>query len=321
MSLISKLTPINLLEEKAKFLANPKYNPHFVYEEPVNQKTLTKYGLPQTKYSNLAKEILDRSYFGRNEQDLFMMEGKSLSQKEVDKKVKEFLKLHQLAKKYRVVWSSSFVSRASTTSDAIKLRLPADFKKEGLMGMLYHEIGTHALRRINYEKQPWFKKKKELGFADHLLTEEGLAVLHALIPHTYKMAYTSAIRYLAVSYAQTHTFAEVWEFLKRYINDEERRWNITFRVKRGITDTSDPSGFTKDLLYLQGAVEVWRWLKNHNFDISKLYLGKIAAEDAEKAFQMNPNFRPLLPIFFFLDKKKYQENINEIGEVNQFVWT
>lgn len=318
MSLLTRMTPQNLAEEKQKFFENPKYNPQFIYEETFTPEILEQHGLPQTQYVTIAQEILDRTYYHRNEHDLFMMEGRSLSQDEVTRKIHTFLKMHKLEQRYEIVWSSSFVSRATIDSSTLKLRLPVDFRKEGLLGMLYHEIGTHALRRINYEQQPWYKKKKKYGFSSYLRTEEGLASLHALLPHTSKSAFISAIRYLAVTQAQKVGFAELWKYLGKYIQDPERRWIVTFRQKRGLTDTSLPGGFTKDLVYFEGIVDVWNWLKKNSFDPTYLYYGKLAMSDVDNARQLNPHFKPALPSFFTIDPAAYASNMSTIGEANGF---
>lgn len=313
---LQNLIPTNLQEEKGKFLNDETYNPQFTYEQPIAAQSLTEQGLPQAKYLALAQAILDEAYAERTEEMLFESEGPKISQSEVTQKTKQFLQMHHLEHRYKIVWSSSFVSRTSVSTNAIKLRLPVDFRKEGLLGMLYHEIGTHALRRINYEHQPWFKKKKKYGFADYLRTEEGLAVLHSLIPHTVKLAFTAALRYQAVAVAQAGSFAEVWQFLKQYVDDQERRWTIAFRQKRGQTDTSQPGGFTKDLVYFEGMVDVWQYLKQHRFDSSKLYLGKLAHQDVLKAEAMNPSFKPLLPSFLAMHPDEYAKQLMLIGKSN-----
>jgi hypothetical protein len=320
MSWLDQLTPTNLLEEKAKFFADPTYNPQFTYpetnEEPVEAD---KWGYPQQPYLDLAKAILEKTFFGRNEADLLMMEGVRLSQDEVTKRCTTFLEMHGLEKRYEIIWSPTFVSRATITDDALKLRSNSVFHQEGLLGMLYHEIGTHALRRINYEHQPWFKKKKKFGVnTSYLRTEEGMATLHTQVPHSFKSAYSTAVRYLAVEYARDHTFAELWKFVGRYIQDPETCWMITFRQKRGVTDTSKPAVFTKDLVYFEGAVQMWHWLEQHNFDPTLLYYGKIAWEDLGIAKELNPNFEPLLPSFYRIDPAKYAKDIHEIGIINQF---
>ena len=316
MNLISRLVPTNLLSEKEKFFADEKYQPQFTYEEPISESELQNFGVPQKKYVDLAKTILQKTYHHRNEADLFMMEGRELTQAQVTHQAEVFLKAHHLEKRFQIIWSSSFVSRASITEDTLKIRLPVDFRQEGLTGMLYHEVGTHALRRLNYEKQLWYKQKKKRGFQDYLRTEEGLAALNALVPHSFPSSYIQAIRYLAVHFAQTHSFVELWHLLKPYIEDPERRWNVTFRQKRGLTDTSQPGGYTKDLVYFEGLVEVWQWLATHDFDPSLLYWGKHAWQDVDKALEMNPHFKPLLPKFYTHDVKGYQKAMSEIGKFN-----
>lgn len=316
MSVIAKTIPTNLQEEKAKFWADPTYNPQFVYAEQVDDDTLGKYGQPLPQYLEIAQAILDKTYFHRNEADVIMTEGPVVDQAEVTEKIAAFLTLHNLQHRFEIIWSSSFLARAAMTASAIKLRLPAEFRYEGMMGMIFHEVGTHAIRRINYEQQPWFKKKTTYGFSEYLVTEEGLAVLHALIPHRMKSLYIGAIRYLAVNWGQQYSFAETWQRLGPYVQDPERRWLIAYRAKRGMTDTSQPGGFTKDLTYLQGPIEVWQWLRAHTYDLQPLYFGKLAYQDVDKAVAMNPTFQPLLPLFYTSDREGYVRELEAIGEFN-----
>lgn len=318
MSFLTDIIPTNLNEEKEKFFADNTYNPQFSYKNNIDQEKLTQYKQPTQKYLDIAEKILKKAYFGRNEAELTMMEGHIVSQKDVEKTIHTFLQMHGLQKRFNIIWSSSFVARTSITSDTIKLKLPANFRKEGLLGMLYHEVGTHALRRINYEQQPWFKKKKKFGFSDYLKTEEGLATLHTLIPHSYKSAFNSALRYKAVSVAQEKSFVETWNMLGKYVQDPDRRWTMTFRQKRGLTDTSKPGGYSKDLVYFEGLVDVYRWLEKNDFDITSLYFGKLSTKDVKKAEDLNPNFKPALPSFFTLSKEKYAQEIKKIGEFNNF---
>lgn len=317
-SILRRLTPTNLLEEKEKFLLDQNYNPQFVYEEPTFEHELVQHGIPSKKYYDLAQEIIDRTYFGRNEEDLNMLEGKQLDQDDVTQKISDFLKMHHLEDTIDIVWSHSFISRTTISAESIKLRLPVDFRREGLLGMLYHEIGTHALRRINYEQQPWFKRKKKYGFSDYLKTEEGLASLHTLLPKSFQSAYVQALRYMVVEVAQKASFVELWNYLGKYVQNFERRWIICIRGKRGLTDTSLPGGFSKDLVYFEGLVDVWQWLTKNDCRLNEVYFGKLAIEDIDKAVQLNPHFEPRLPSFYVLDKESYQKNIANIGKENQF---
>lgn len=321
MLTLAKLVPINLESEKQRFFAEGgNYNPQFEYEENFHPDELLVHGLPEKELSVLADKIVHEGVGEQLAADAKEKRDGVLSQEAVTKKVEAFLKLHGLENRYTISWSSSYVARTSITATNIKLRIPAAFRsQEDLMGMLYHEVGTHALRRVNYEKQPWFKKKKQFGFGSYLKTEEGLASLHSLLPLENKSAYGSALRYLAVAHAQKESFIETYKFVSQYVDDAERRWAITFKQKRGLTDTSLPGGYTKDLVYFAGLVEVWRFLNKRNFEVDGLYFGKLAKEDVEKAKEMNPTFEPLLPSFYLTDKENYLQQMQKIGQINHLI--
>jgi hypothetical protein len=316
MSFLKTITPSNLREEKEKFLTDHSYNPQFIYSEPFDQDRLAQYGTPQAEYAQLAEKILKQSFAQYSEQELEESGGVPLTQGEVEHKIHTFLKMHGLEQRYELSWSGTYISRTSISTDTINLRLPVEFRQESLLGMLYHEIGTHALRQINYEQQPWYKKKKKHGFSEYLYTEEGLAALHGLLPHTVKLAYKQARLYLGVAYAQQHSFSETWAFFHPYITDLDKRWTIIARLKRGLTDTSQPGGYTKDLAYFKGLVDTWRWLAQNDFNCTQLYYGKIATDDIPKALEQNPGFKPLLPSFFTTDQKKYTDEMREVGSKN-----
>ncbi len=318
MSLIQKVTPTNVAEEKLKFFKkNFHYNPKFQYLEPVNSKWLTRYGLPKPKLIKLASKIVNLSYKDATHSQLKSNEGESLDNGTVYKLIKQFLALHQLENRYQVIVDPNISSRTTATSNAIKLHPDAKFSKEGLLSMLYHEIGTHVLRRINYEKQPWYKKKKKYGLIhNYLETEEGLAVIHGHLPRNNKLVYRSALKYLAVAKAQKLSLDKLFSWTNQYIDDPEHNWRFCVRLKRGLVDTSQPGGFTKDLLYFAGFVKVWHWLKEHDFNPTDLYIGKVALEDIEKAKSYNPKYKPIMPSFYLANPNEYKQKVKEIGKVN-----
>lgn len=317
MIILKQLVPLNLDEEKQKFFSLAgQYDPQFKYESDYSIDELSEYGLPQTTIVNLAERIVAEGMAGQSEEELTAGKGKLLSQSQVTKKIAQFLAKHELQDRVGVIWSSSFIARTSITPTTIKLKLPCTFREESLLGMLYHEIGTHALRRVNYEQQPWFKKKKKYGFAPYLRTEEGLAILHSLLPTHNKFAYSSALRYLAVAQAQRGSFRALYQFLNHYITNPDKCWRASLRRKLGLADTSLPGGYTKDLVYFEGMVEVWRYLAQHDFNPETLYFGKMSYQDAERARDLNPDFRPRLPSFYTQDRMVYQEQLRTIGRVN-----
>jgi len=317
MGLISDLQPINFLEEKEKFLSNPTFNPQFRYLKVIHEQELHKHGLPNEKYIPLAQKIIEQTFHDFTAKELSAEQGSVLSQKEVNTKLVEFLKKHNnLDKKYRIIWAEDFVSRTAINSDTIKLRFPCSIREEDLDGLIYHELGTHALRRVNYEQQPWFKKKNKYGFASYLKTEEGLAVLHSIYPKKYLPAYTAAINFLATIKAQESSFLEVWQFVNHFVEDHEKAFNLTFKKKRGLTDTSQPGGLTKDYVYFEGFVETTKFLIENNFPIKELYFGKLAYQDINKAVEMNKKFQPLLPDFYTDNPVKYRNRVIEIAKAN-----
>jgi len=320
MGLIADLQPLNFLEEKEKFLQNPTYNPKFRYLRVFSEQELAKHGLPNQQYLPLAEKILATTFEKFSGQTLAQEQGEILDQKTVNFELTQFLKKHDnLDKKYRIIWAEDFVSRAAINSDTIKLRFPSTIHKEDLDGLIYHELGTHALRRVNYEQQPWFKKKNKYGFGSYLKTEEGLAVLHSLYPKKSPLAYIAAINFLATLKAQQASFLEVWQFINHYLEDDEKSFNLTFKKKRGLTDTSQPGGFTKDYVYFEGFVETTKFIIANNFPIKELYFGKIAYQDLDKAIALNKNFQPLLPDFYTTSPAQYRSRVLEIAKTNFLV--
>ena len=313
MSLIQKLTPTNLEEEKQKFFdKNFNYNPRFRYANEVNPSWLTRYGLPEPDLLNLAAKIVQTA-----KQTRPPSEGEFIRTGEVYKLVDRFLKMHRLDKRYQVIMDPTIHTVASATSNLIKLYPEAKFTRNTILSTIYHEIGTHVLRRVNYEKQPWYKKKKRFGLTtNYLKTEEGLAVIHGRLPKNNKLADNIALKYLAVAQAQKLSFKDLFAWLEPYVVNPTKRWRLTVRLKRGLADTGQPGGFTKDLLYFAGLVKVWRWLKKHDFQIDDLYYGKVAIEDLAIAKELNPNYRPILPSFYLADKDKYRQQVLEIGRAN-----
>ena len=319
MSLVQDLTPINLEEEKRKFFdKDGNYNPQFKYKKLITINMLYRYGKPKPKFIELAKQILKKSFQDRTETDIRKMEGEHLSQQQAKLMIKDFITNNHLENEVEVKWSEDFAGKASFYIETLKLKLPIWHREKEFLGTLYHEIGTHALRRINYAKQPFFKKKSQYGFGDYLMTEEGLASFHTLLARNFKLDYTGALNYEACDFAQSHSFSETYAFVGQYLQDQERCWQYTYKLKRGLYDTSQGGGFTKDTLYLEGMVQVWRYFQESNFDVEGLYFGKINSNDVKKAREMNPDFLPKLPNYYQTDPEAYRKLINSIAEENSF---
>lgn len=316
MALISDLTPLNYQIEKERFLADPTFNPQFQYIRSFTEEELVSKGFPSEPYLSLAEKVVEATFSQYTPAQIQAKRGTPLSQETVSRALRDFLQKHGILERYSIIWSPDFVSRAMVTPTEIRLRLPSSVFENDLAGLIYHEIGTHALRRINNEQQPWSKKRKLFDLRSHIRTEEGLAVIHTLLGSQIHSAYYSALQYLATRIAQSSSFLEVWQFVKQYIENDEFAFAMAFRKKRGLTDSSQPGGFTKDLVYWEGFVDTTQFLLAQNFPIRELYFGKIAFQDLEKAVALNPDFEPLLPHFYTDNPAEYADRVREIAAKN-----
>lgn len=311
---LKDLVPLNLLEEKQKFIESGfTYNPQFRYTRSVSVNYLQKQGLPEEKYLLLAQNVIQNHTFIEKTAPSF------LSQENVEKQLIDSLKQYRLEDEYRIIFSDSFISRVAvhTGDKHIKFRLPLELDQENLTGIIHHEIETHLLRRYNYEQQLWFKKRKKYGLSlEYARTEEGLAVVHELLDRQDKSLFKSALNYLSVDLALHSDFRTVFDFFYQHFNqDFESSWFLTLKKKRGLTDTARPGCITKDIVYFEGAIVVLEWLKTNDFTLEKLYYGKIALEDADKAVGLSLDYQPITPIFF-QDKADYQRKISQIIDAN-----
>lgn len=314
---LRQLIPLNLEEEKARFFADNSYNPQFYYADSIDPNDLLLYGLPTTLLLEKAEKIIEANLpyqfirLDENKQSIL------LSADSIQKYTETYLNAYDLNNRFRIVWKENAVARCSIQRDLITFRVDADYSRESLLGVLNHEIGTHALRRINDEKQPWHNNKNAYGFQNSLTTEEGLATIHQHLDDELPILFGVAVKYLAVNFAQTTSFAETWLSLSRYFRNPEKLWATVFRVKRGMTDTSKPGGFTKDIVYFKGVLEVSNWLRNNDFDVSKLYVGKISIEDIVISENIGTSDNIVLPIFFLKNKDEYSKKITSILTVNE----
>lgn len=146
-----------------------------------------------------------------------------------------------------------------------------------LKRLIVHEVGTHIVRSENGRKQPYpfFAS----GLAGSLSTEEGLAVYseyksNLLEKDTFAMY---AGRVIASSLCLTKSFFEIYSYLCNFLPNDVSLY-ITQRVKKGLIDTSEAGGFTKDYVYLDGFVKIRKFIENGG-DYEILYLGSVGLDD------------------------------------------
>ena len=68
--------------------------------------------------------------------------------------------------------------------------------------------------------------------------------------------------------------------LEYYENDYERVFNYMLRMKRWMRDMTKEGIFYKDVVYLNGYVDVQNYLDT-GWDLKKLYLGKLRSSDLQ----------------------------------------
>lgn len=315
---LKSINPVNKEEEKQKFLFDELYNPQFVYASTISKDKFEENTHASNEHEEIALTLVNKMVKAFGSDTVFFQETQTdaVNRETVEKEIKEYVKPYPFAKDVVIRFSPHFIARTSATGYTINVREPIEYKRESFVGMLHHEIGTHLLRRINDEQQPWRKNRTLYALHDHIETEEGLATIHShmFLPNT--ILWLQALYYLTAYWAQSMSFAELNAKLKQYIDEPEKRWNMCLRVKRGIQDTSAPGTFAKDQSYFSGAIKVLTWMSKNNYDISPLYYGKIDIEDIEMVKTLNPNYIPMLPTFYTESPKKYAEMIKKLMKEN-----
>jgi hypothetical protein len=195
---------------------------------------------------------------------------------------------------------TSVTNCPKTGKTKLNIKLPVEYRRGRIMGVLDHEIGSHYLRRHNERFQTWYKKREKFEVKNNLFTEEGFACTNqlcrqALDPNKRPFLYRSAVNYYCAYKASKCSFVECFDDLAKYIDDKNNRWKFICRVKRGTQDTSLPGGFYRDQTYLKGAVAV---LSNRRkLNLPGLMCGKICFDtlkrlDKEGSLNYESNLMP-----------------------------
>ncbi len=192
-------------------------------------------------------------------------------------------KLQNRLKKYGLDWkiikldSSTTKVTVDPETRIIYLNKSMKYSDHDLKRLEIHEIDTHVVKAENGRHQPF--KIFSTGLANSLSTEEGLAVVseernNVLDKNTLRLY---AGRVVAVSMSVNKSFYEIFTQLTKYFDENDALY-ITQRVKKGIQDTSEYGGFTKDYVYFDGYYKVNEFLNLKN-NPKFLFIGSIGLED------------------------------------------
>jgi len=266
MSVIQKLTPLNLNDEKEKFFADFTYNPQFSYAEVVTSAELIRWGAPKSKLIEFSRAALQQ-------RPSLKIVRHPVENSFITDHCRQVIAEIGITEEIEVVFEKQKVTRCSVSGQKISFKDPAEFTDlQELEGTLNHELQTHLLRNLNQQKQDW-KLDRATYDAQILRTEEGLAVLHSLLPLKDQTIWRPCAYYLAVALAQENGLADMFAELVQFGFDHQFAWKLCTRTKRGQSDTSQPGGNTKDLCYLEGVIQMWRWIKDPENDPRQLYFG------------------------------------------------
>lgn len=140
---------------------------------------------------------------------------------------------------------------------------------------IVHEVATHALRGENGYSTGYrvFYKPNLIEYLDD---EEGLAIYNE---EKYGVLRASSLRksasYVYSSYlAKKYSFREVFNSL-RGIFPPKTSFNLVYRIKRGLSDTSRRGGYLRDCSYLRGFLKVRKKLENDSASYRNMYAGKL----------------------------------------------
>src|SRR5690606_838884 len=137
------------------------------------------------------------------------------------------------------------------------------------------EIGTHVLRSYN-GKLTGYNALYKPNVMEYLDVEEGLAMWNEenMRLLSYRELKKRALQVWSIQIGEYMTFRELYNALLGSVHRLEA-FNIAYRVKRGLSDTSKPGIFCKDVVYLRGFHRVRAKLEKDASLYNKLYAGKI----------------------------------------------
>lgn len=327
IKLIFYLTPINLEEEKLKFFKNFTINPQFLYADfpyefekikaelmkiETDDSPLGKLFNKKKQEIQLKLELLERIgtvEFSAYSEKLYGNVD-SLIVKEAEERIKNrgannqgkiqakeakllFEKKFEEygLKEWKVRFKKNMVSDCSASKgNTLFLKESASFSEERIKKLIAHEIEVHILTKENGKYQPYEIFSR--GLAGYLETQEGLAIVvqdKALgIPADKSFLASDSL--IAVSEAEKGSFVDVFNKLLSFNISMERAFNLAVKVKRGLSNTKEKGGFTKEISYFKGAKKVLDFL-NKGGDLKSLYIGKIALEDLDLIKKI-PNIVP-----------------------------
>mgnify|MGYP003393327757 CR=1 FL=1 len=247
--------------------------------EDLRNLYLTKLSIGKSDFSKNSHKLFD---WGTDRLDILLAKTSDVAfQIYISHKMQNAQKIKERFEKVLDVYKlTSFKIRVDSFSSHI---ISAGYKTIGIGNsiqryecnvdrLIVHEIESHILQTENIKRSP--TSLSELSkYGNQNLYAEGLAVYNEIItrkitPSAYEMYYyrIKAVRLIHKS------FREIYNSLLENLKPT-RAFVMTYRVKRGMADTSLSGGFPKDACYLLGFHEI-ESLVNEGFPKKLLYVTK-----------------------------------------------
>lgn len=252
------------------------------------------YGVPDAETLTEARQALKR----HPELGTEPAEESRLSAQSVVETIQDVLKQYALTD-----WTVELVERTvagvlvNPQTRRIGVAAHTSLELSRLAPLITHEIETHVLTAENGRVQPLSLFVQ--GFAGYLQTQEGLAAYNVSTQYPQQ---GRALRFwarnaLAADLALRYGFREVFDAVRELGFTEQFAFGVAAKVKRGLTDTSLPGGWTKDYVYLAGRRGVAGFVAAGG-NLRELYVGKVSLEVVPTLRQL-PWIKPprLLPRF------------------------
>ena len=321
--------------------------PHFEYSIPVDKlaKQLTN-AMHSIRDDHIkeAKAILDaalESVGGAAEVFERKVYGEEVDQETAQEHIVDFVTAHKLQDKLWVRFTPNRVScvgslqrsrRNSQDHPEVRHTLFVStankLRKHELRQFVAHEIGTHLLRVVNDEIQPWRGSSGRKKFNLHSNstrefreTEEGLAtintVLHSGGGPKSRYLFREALLYYACAKSATMNFVELFAELAPYMPSPKRRFGLVTRIKRGLLDQSLPGGSGKAQVYFEGALTILR----RDFDVDDLrllYSGRLMLSEMDRVRRLAHTSFITLPSFA-ADLGAYRKELRAMALLNGLV--
>lgn len=237
-----------------------------------------------SSYFELTKDILGKKAKIENEQ--------IMTEEDIRSDIKKFNHIYGLKLKFKI---HDGAARFSVKWDTLAMRRGAVVGRKEFRSIIAHEIEWHYLRSLNARNLPY--KIFHKGTAGYLDTEEWIAIYnqYRFLSEKQQKFYSIYERYYFTHYALKHSFAQlVAKMCEYYDNDYAKVFDYILRLKRWVHNISKNGVFMKDVVYLNGYMQVKQYIEN-GWLLENLYVWKVSIEDISDISELD---------FFYKQKTK-----------------